>query len=51
MRAFRHPSPLPPDPAAVRIGSPLPPGPRRPGTAGSPMPPDPVVVAGDIPVA
>jgi hypothetical protein len=48
MLRIRHPSPLPPDPAAV-IGSPLPAKPIA-IIAGSPLPPDPRVrLVGDDP--
>lgn len=40
MRAFRHPSPLPPDPAVTAADSLLHPG-RGVAAAGSPLPPDP----------
>jgi hypothetical protein len=40
MRTTRHPSPMPPSPAAVPSGSPLPPGPSGIRTVGSPLPPD-----------
>lgn len=46
MRSMQnHPSPLPPNPDVVSVGSPLPPGPAI-VTVGSPLPPDPVVFAG-----
>jgi hypothetical protein len=51
MRAFWHPSPLPPDPAGVKLGSPLPPGLSGLRAAGSPLPPDPVMVVSGFPVA
>lgn len=43
MRSMQHhPSPLPPNPAIISVGSPLPPGPAG-IHVGSPLPPDPVV--------
>jgi hypothetical protein len=43
MVTIRHPSPLPPDPALISVGSPLPPR-RTVVTIGSPLPPDPDVL-------
>ena len=40
MRTIRHLSPLSPDPAAVRRGSPLPPDPPAAVPGKSPLPPD-----------
>jgi hypothetical protein len=44
MHANRHPSPLPPSPQVVTVGSPLPPDPVM-ASEGSPLPPDPDVIA------